>query len=308
MRVSAALLTLALAAPLRPAVLAERAQVAIGDRGSDAIRGGPLPVCRFELRFTLDGPALVWAEAEGLQGRRPGGHGAPEAFLGGHYLGGLRAEHGAHWRSPRAVPLGAGEHSLELRCPDVKDADDVSIRRLRVLRQGPGPAPAPSRSKAGSAQALRARPRAACQDLQAGKAWPARLGAGGLTLSVLSGRSASAGVMARLAPGQAWAGLARIPKAADGGALPLAASLEPAQADGSVRLRFFLDPSGRLAPRHEAVGYRPGAWEPLRLEYCQGRVQATFARTGTLQQPHQGPWAEFEILAQDLELGLKPAP
>jgi hypothetical protein len=298
MRVSLSLALLLSASSLWPAVLAENGLLVIGDKGADAIRGGPPPQCRFQWRFKLDAPTKVWAEAEGLQGLQRGGNAAPELFLGESYLGPLRLEHGDSWRSPKAVLLPAGEHALELRCAAVRDADDVSIQRLRVLSDAPAPSrPGPRRKPASAA---------ACRDLRTRKDWPARLGRGSVTLSVLSGRQAGSGILVQLEPGQAWHCAVRVPQAPGGGALALAAQWERLGPQ-RWRLLFFIDPQGRANPRNDAVGYEPGAWEPLHLQLCEGRLQAAFAKTGALPQAvPQGP-IQVEIAAQDLELGLKPA-
>ena len=77
-------------------------------------------------------------------------------------------------------------------------------------------------------------------------------------------------------------------------------------APGRWKLTFHVDPRGR--DRNDPVGYRPGAWEPLRFQLCGGQLRAEFAQAGVLQMPESAGQASLEIAAQDLELGLKPAP
>lgn len=290
------LLALFIAAPLSAATIAENGLLNLGDRGGDAIRGGPAPVCRFQLAFKLAEPTRVWVEAEGLQGLHRDSNAAPEVFLDDAYLGPLRVEHGGAWRSPRDLQLAAGRHVLELRCAAVGDADDVSLQKLRVLSEGPAApkakaAPKPA-AKGCSAPTLR-------------KDWPKRLGRGGLTLSVLSGREADSKPLHTLKAGEAWALQARVPADPQGGALALNASMQRL-APGRWKLLFHLDPRGR--DRNDPVGYRPGQWEPLRFQLCDGQLRAEFAQAGALQMAEPGPQASIEIAAQDLELGLKPAP
>ena len=127
------ILALFWAASATAAVIAENGLTVIGDGGSDAVRGGPPPQRRFHLPFQLSRAERVWVEAQGLQGLRHDSNTAPEVFLDDVYLGPLRSEHGADWRSPQAVDLSPGAHVLELRCADAMDADDVSLQRLQVL-------------------------------------------------------------------------------------------------------------------------------------------------------------------------------
>lgn len=296
MRVSLLLGALLLGAALNAAVVAENGLTVLGDKGSDAIRGGPPPQCRHQLRFHLDQPTRVWVEAQGLQGLHADSNAAPEVFLDERYLGPLRVEHGRDWRSPLDLDLPAGPHVLELRCAAVADADDVSMQRLRVLSAA---APKKRKAKAPAKQA-------GCAAPLLRKDWPPALGRGSLTLSVLSGREAASPVLATLKDGEAWLLQARVPAAAQGGALALNATLSRL-APGRWRLLFMLDSKGRV-DRNDPVGYRPGAWEPLRFQFCQGQLRADFAQAGALQMAEDAPSVSIEVAARDLELGLKPAP
>lgn len=278
------------------APVAENGLLVIGDRGSDAIRGGPPALCRFQLPFTLAAATRVWAEAEGLQGLRGDHASVPEVFLNDVYLGPLRVEHGAHWRSPRAVDLPAGTHTLELRCAEAQDADDVSIQRLRVFSEAPAPSRArPARARASSAD---------CSRLRQRKDRPAALSKGSLILSVLSGRQAASGTLVSLKPGDTWNLLARVPLGPDGKPLALATGLDLSR-PGRARLLFLVTPGVEVPV--DALGYTPGAWQPLAFRYCGGHLAVDFARGPSLARPSRAKNLKLEIAAQDLELSLKLA-
>lgn len=287
-------LALFCAASVKAAVIAENGLTVIGDRGSDAIRGGPPPQRRFHLPFQLKRSERVWVEAQGLQGLRHDSNAAPEVFLDEVYLGPLRSEHGADWRSPQAVDLSPGAHVLELRCADAMDADDVSLQRLQVL----------SDSEARPVRTVTAKPaRTDCGALVGRRDWPQRLHGKALILSVLSGRQRSSGSLVTLHEPQRWMLQARVPKGSDGRPLALAAELSYPQ-PGHARLLFYVDATS--SPQVDELGYTPGAWEPLSFRYCGGNLAVDFARSPSLVRAGAAPALTLEIAAQDLELGLKP--
>lgn len=279
------------------AVVAENGLTVIGDRGADAIRGGPAPRRHFQLPFHLAAPARVWVEAQGLQGLRSGSDAAPEVFVDDSYLGPLRAEHGLGWRSPQALSLDAGEHVLELRCADVMDADDVSIQRLQVLSD----AAATQRPKVKVGEAPR---RTDCGALVGRRDWPERLHGRAIILSVLSGRSSSAGTLIHLRQGERWQLRARVPLGADGKPLALRADLAYDR-PGAARLTFSVEQG--VAVPVDSLGYTPAAWQPLSFRYCGGHLAVDFARSPSLVRANDAPALGIEIAAKDLELSLKPA-
>jgi hypothetical protein len=264
-------------------------------------QGGPLrlgldqpgAVPQFSLAFHLSASARVWAEARGLNGLQPGHSGeAPEAFLDDQYLGPLLAEHGGAWRSPEALELAAGDHALLLRCSSVGSPADCGLRALEVVSDGPkaaasaAPAPAPD-----------------CGHPTLTRRWPARLHGQSLVLSVLSGRTQSAGVMVQLRSGQAWACRLRLP-APNGQALPLMAKFSVTRA-GRGCLLLSLD--RQFQGRVDALGYTPDTWEPLTVSLCGGRLNVALAEAPPFAVDAAGPSLELELAAQDVELGLKPA-
>ena len=282
-------LLLALASRSRGAVLAQAGPLTLGLAGPDSLTQTSLP-------FHLSAPARVWAEAAGLSGLESGRSGeAPEAFMDEQYLGPLLAEHRGSWRSPEALALDAGDHALLLRCSSVGIPKPCGIAALRVVSDAPGPAAHPTPVAAPSPQD--------CGHLVLSRRWPPRYHSQGLVLSVLSGRSESAGVMARLLPGQAWACQVRLP-ALGGQALPLMAHFSVAQpGQGCLLLSLDKDFQGKA----EALGYRPDAWEPLRVSLCQGRLHVALAQATPFDLDYPGPSLDLALAAQDVELGLKPA-
>ena|GEM_PF-3669570 len=273
----------------RAGMLAQEGPVALG-------LAGPGSVTQTSLPFHLSAPARVWAEAAGLSGLESGRSGeAPEAFLDEQYLGPLLAEHGRSWRSPEALDLDAGDHVLLLRCSSVGIPKPCGIHVLRVLSGEPGPAAPAKRALAPARQD--------CGHPALSRRWPPRFHGQGLVLSVLSGRSQSAGVMARLLPGQAWACRVRLP-APDGQALPLMAHFT-ASPSGKGCLLLSLDQG--FQGKADALGYRPDAWEPLRVSLCQGRLHVALAQAPPFDLDYPGPSLDLELAAQDVELGLKPA-
>jgi hypothetical protein len=291
MRIERALLALLLALAARggAAVLAQAGPLALALAGPDSVTQTSLP-------FHLSAPARVWAEAAGLSGLESGRSGeAPEAFLDEQYLGPLLAEHHGSWRSPEALALDAGDHVLLLRCSSVGIPRPCGITALRVVSDAPGPT------------AL-ARPGAAktppdCGRLVLSRRWPPRYHGQSLVLSVLSGRSQSAGVMARLLPGQAWACQLRLP-APNGRALPLVAHFTASPSgQGCLLLSLDQDFHGPV----DALGYRPDHWEPLRISLCQGRLHVALAQAPPFDLNCAAPSLDLELAAQDVELGLKPA-
>ncbi|HTB33226.1 MAG TPA: hypothetical protein VK842_00030, partial [bacterium] len=184
---------------------------------------------------------------------------------------------------------------LLLRCSSVGIPKPCGIATLRVLSDAPGPA---ARSKPAVAAA-----QPDCAHPALSKRWPRRLRGQGLVLSVLSGRAQSAGLMARLLPGQAWACRVRLP-APLGRALPLLASFTaPQPGRGCLLLSLDKDFHGDAA----ALGYTPEAWEPLTLTLCQGRLDVALAHAPPFHVDYSGPSLDLELAAQDVELGLKPA-
>ncbi|HTB34477.1 MAG TPA: hypothetical protein VK842_06410 [bacterium] len=277
----------ALAAPGRAGVLAETGPLTLALAGPDSVTQTSLP-------FHLGAPARVWAEAAGVKGLESGRSGeAPEAFLDDQYLGPLLAEHHGSWRSPEALDLGAGDHVLLLRCSSVGIPKPCGLARLRVLSDAPGP-PDPPQPAAAAPD---------CGHPTLSRRWPQRLHGQGLVLSVLSGRSQSAGILARLRPGQAWACRVRLP-APEGRPLPLMAGFTVPQ-PGRGRLLVSLDRDfhGDAA----ALGYTPETWEPLTLTLCGGRLSVALAEAPPFQVNYPGPALDLELAAQDVELGLKPA-
>lgn len=317
MRIDLALALLLGLARLDAAVVAENGFMTLGDRGADAIRGGPAPRCRFELAFKLERTTRVWAEARGLQGLRAGSNASPEVFLDETYLGPLRVEHGGDWRGSQALDLSPGAHVLSLRCASVADADDVSIQRLLVLTdQAPTPrAPRPrgrgQASKQASSVAAAPQPGAPapgpCERLRERVDWLGGLPGGGKTLSVFSGRTVDGGSMVRLEPGEAWTLLVKVPGEAKDKALALSTGWK-ADAGGRLSFLFFIDAEAAELPARDALDYRPRVWEPLRFEFCGGRLSAKFARARPQPLAWDRPEAELVIGAQGLELALKPAP
>jgi hypothetical protein len=314
------LVLLLLALRAHGAVLAENGITVVGDRGADALRGGPAPSCRIVVPFKLAWPARVWAEADGLQSQRHDSDGAPEAFIDDQYLGPLLAEHGVDWRSPQAVQLSPGAHVLILRCAQVPDANDVRMEKLRVMSDpAPKPMPRPraayKRAKVQSIQTeLSPAPEPpatgpapeACAHLLERVDWPAEESRRGKTLSVFSGRSVDGGSLVHLKAGEAWTLLVKVPREADGNALGLAAAWKAA-GPGRRCFLFYIDPEAAQAPKRDPSDYRPNTWEPLRFEYCGDRLAATFARNRPISLTWTQPEVELLVGAQGLELGLKPA-
>jgi hypothetical protein len=322
-RIRLALLVLLAAAPLQAAVVAENDITVVGDRGADALRGGPPPSCRIVVPFTLAAPARVWAEASGLQGQGPDPNAAPEVFLDDTYLGTLRVEHGVDWRSPEAVDLSAGAHALLLRCAEVPDADDVRMESLRVMAELPGkPKPVHAALKRPQAKAA-AKPSAApvsaqapapeaaktpdCGHLRERVEWIDGPPERGKTLSVFNGHIVDGGSLVKLQPGEAFTLLVKVPGEAKQKAPALSTGWK---ADAGERLcfLFFIDPEAAQLPARDARDYRPNAWEPLRFEYCGGRLSVRFAKAHAQSLAWNKDYAELVVGAQGLELGLKPAP
>lgn len=273
----------------------------MGDEGQDKLsaaqRLSATAVGReLRLPFQLEKPARVWVEAQRLEGLRLGQvNAAPEVFVDEAYLGPLLAEHGGHWRSPRAVMLAAGGHSLLLRNAAVADAADLRIEGLRVLSDGQPEAPDP-------APLLPPQP-CACGVSPAGRAWPQRLAGKALLLSVLSGRTAYTGVLSHLRQGQAWECRLRLPSR-KGKPLPLAVSVE--RGPGAL-CRLIIAPDPQVQAPVNALGYSPDTWEPARLELCGGQLSLRFAQAPEIRLPWPLDELDLELGAQDLELGLMPA-
>lgn len=323
MRTSLALVVLLAAAPLRAAVLAENDITVVGDRGADALRGGPAPRCRIVVPFTLTAPARVWAEASGLQGQGQDPDAAPEVFLDDSYLGTLRVEHGVDWRSPQALELSAGAHTLLLRCADVPDADDVRMESLRVKGELQGaPAAAPrKRAHTKPAALLNAEPAPAraeapvpaaatspdCGHLRERVEWIGGAPERGKTLSVFNGKVVDGGSLVILKPGEAFTLLVKVPGEEKQKALALSSGWKADKAERLCYL-FFIDPQAAQLPARDARDYRPGAWEPLRFEFCDGRLSVRFAKAHPQSLAWHKDSAELVVGAQDLELGLKPYP
>jgi hypothetical protein len=247
------------------------------------------------LAFTLTATARVWAEAEGLWGLAGQDQGdAPEAFMDDAYAGPLLAEHGGGWRSPQAFLLGPGPHALLLRASTLRAAAAAAGGSALKALSDPLPVlvPAPTPPPCGCAEAPYRRD------------WPARLKGQGLVLSVLSGRLQSAGLMAALGEHDAWECQVRLP-APDGKPLALMAGVRASGPGGAV-LALGVDPDYH-GPA-QALGYTPGAWEPLRLQWCQGRLTVRLAHAPEwVAALSPGPLA-LQLAAQGLELGLAPAP
>jgi hypothetical protein len=311
------------AAGLQAAVIAENGITVVGDRGADALRGGPPPSCRIVVPFTLKAPGRVWAEASGLQGQGPDPNAAPELFLDDTYLGILRAEHGVDWRSPEAVDLSAGAHTLLLRCADVPDADDVRMESLRVMgeiqgkpapaarkRMPPKPAAAPS-AGATPLQAVAPEPAAAltpgCGRLRERVEWIGGAPERGKTLSVFNGKVVDGGSLVILKSGEAFTLLVKVPGEEKQKALALSSGWKADKAERLCYL-FFIDPQAAQLPARDARDYRPGAWEPLRFEFCDGRLSVRFAKAHPQSLAWHKDSAELVVGAQDLELALKPYP
>ena len=269
--------------PTQPRVLARRAAFML-DRGHGEQR----------LAFSLTVTARVWAEAGGLWGLPDQDDGAaPEAFVDEAYAGPLLAEHGGGWRSPQAFVLGPGPHQLLLRVSSLRPSGKAGGAWLKALSDPvavfhPAPTPTPC----------------GCPEAPSRKDWPARLKGGDLVLSVLSGRIQGAGLMAQLKDRDAWECRVRLPAAAGGGPLAVVASIHP-MGPGLAQLVLGVDPDYR-GPA-EALGYTPGAWEPLRLQWCAGRLTLRLAHApDAVIALDPGPLG-LELAAQDLELGLAPA-
>ncbi len=118
------------------------------------------------------------------------------------------------------MELPAGDHALLLRCSSVGEPAACAGSRdiAGALSDGPAFAGQAHGFGPGLCRGL------ACDPAEPGPGdWPKRLHGQGLVLSVLSGRAQSAGVVASLRPGQAWACRVRLP-APGGKALPLLAN------------------------------------------------------------------------------------
>jgi hypothetical protein len=279
-------LWLALAGVAQAAVLAQGGPLRLG-----LDEPGALP--QFSLAFHLSATARVWAEAQGLSGLKAGRSGeAPEVFLDDQYLGPLLAEHGGAWRSPEALDLAAGDHTLLLRCSSVGRPAACGARALKVLTDAP--------EKAFAAAPVLA---SDCGHPVLTRRWPARLHGESLVLSVLSGRTQSAGVMAELRPGQAWSCRVRLP-APHGQALPLVAKFSVTRA-GRGCLLLGLDQ--QFQGPAQALGYSPDTWEPLTVAFCGGRLRVALAEAPPFGVDVAVPRLELELAAQDVELGLEPA-
>jgi hypothetical protein len=246
------------------------------------------------LPFSLTATARVWAEAGGLWGLPQQQDGAPpEAFVDQAYAGPLLAELGGGWRSPQAFVLGPGPHQIELRVSSLGPAGQAGGAWLKALsdpqpvfRAAPTPTPC------------------GCPDAPSRKDWPSRLKGGDLVLSVLSGRVQGAGLMAQLKDRDAWQCRVRLPADAAGRPLAVVASIHP-MGPGLAQLVLGVDPDYR-GPA-DALGYTPGAWEPLRLQWCAGRLTLRLAHApAAVIALDPGPLG-LELAAQDLELGLAPA-
>jgi hypothetical protein len=142
-----------------------------------------------------------------------------------------------------------------------------------------------------------------CEDAPYSRAWPARLKGKDLYLSVLSGRAQSAGMMAHLPEGGAWECRMRLP-ARDGKAqagLIKVLPLLPGRAQ--LQVVAVPDPKGGT----EARGYKLDEWFPLRVRWCERRLQLRFGELPELVTPLEAGPLDLEIAAQDIELSLAPA-
>lgn len=282
------------------AVLAQAGPLHFGDGGADALKGAEAEDRRsaLDLSFTLTKTTEVEARAEGLKYLRMDPNAAPEVFLDDQYLGPLLPEHGRDWRSPRALELGPGPHHLLLRNAQVADAEDFVLKRFFVYASQPsGEAPsAPSLAPA------RLAAENGCAKVQR-RDWPSALKAG-ITLSVLNGRTIGTGTLVGLAPGDQWVcGLKVSSDRAP--TLALEAGFQPLSGTAA---RWLLSLSPEPPAQVDAVGYKPGHWERLRVKFCDGDVFFQFASAPAMKVhwPHER--LDLEIASQNVELTLRPVP
>ncbi len=292
---------------------------------SGAGRLGPDAPGQRSLAFRLAAPARVWAEAEGLEGLEgEDREEAPEVFLDDEYLGPLLPEQGSHWRSPLAVRLAAGWHTLLVRCSQPGGVGPALRYRAFLvyaarpcpgaLRALAGPAPRPLAvepiASPGASPPVRRRPRAlavrsTCGLLPVDTAWPARLGGRDLVLSSAQGRVTDSGPLARIRLGRAWTAWLKIPPSMGAKPFPLVARIE-AGPGGSVRFLVLVDRDLPAGTTVAARGYRPGAWEPFTVWLCPGSLCVRFAREGLMRAPFPGRGATVHLGALGLTLTLSP--
>ena len=301
MRVRALLFLSLLAASRSPAaVLAEAGPLHFGDGGADALKGSEAADRRsaLDLSFTLVKATVVEARAEGLKYLRLDPNAAPEVFMDDQYLGPLLPEHGRDWRSPRSLELGPGTHHLLLRNAQVADAEDFVLKRIFVYASQPSgdavpaAAPAPARPAAENG----------CAKVQR-RDWPADLKAG-ITLSVLNGRTIGTGSLVGLVPGDQW--VCGIKVSSDRApTLALEAGFQPLSGTAA---RWLLSLSPEPPEQVDAVGYKPGNWERLRVKFCDSDLYFQFASAPAMKVHWPHDRLDLEIASQNVEITLRPVP
>jgi hypothetical protein len=131
--------------------------------------------------------------------------------------------------------------------------------------------------------------------------WPARLKGRDLILSASGDAPAASGPLIHLKDGDEWRARMRIPLGADNKPLPLRCGY---RGEDAQRFVFWVERDQAAGPV-DATGYTPGAWEPLTVSLCGGKLVIRFAQSPEFDAEWKQAAADLEIEAQGLELGVR---